>query len=69
MWLLTLTYLFLIQASHKTFTKIFVFRPSKAKFWNVDNIENWKRFNFTQKMVGKLKMFTPSHRKVLILEI
>ena len=38
-------------------------------FWNVDNIENWKIFDFTQKMPGKLKNFTLSHRKVLVLEI
>ena len=45
------------------------FFPSKSKFWNVDHIENWKRFDFTQKMAGKLKIFTLSHRKVLVIEI
>ena len=53
----------------RTFTKIFVFFPWKSKFWNVDNIEHWKRFDFTQKMAKKLKIFTLSHRKVLLLEI
>ena len=44
------------------------FFPWKSKFWNFDNIENWKRFDFTQKMARKLKNFTLSHRKVLVLE-
>ena len=38
-------------------------------FWNIENIENWKRFDFTQKMVRKLKIFTVSHRKAIVLEI
>ena len=52
-----------------TFTKIFGFFPLKSKFWNVDNIENWKRFDFTQKIVRKLRIFTLSHRKGIVLEI
>ena len=43
--------------------------PWKFKFSNFDNIENWKRFDFTQEMVRKLKIFTLTHRKVLVLEI
>ena len=46
-----------------------VFFPLKSKFWNVDNIENWKRFYFKQKLARKFKNFTLSHRKVLVLEI
>ena len=52
-----------------SFTKIFVLFPWKYKFWNVDNIENLKRLDFTQKMARKLKNFTLSHRMVLFLEI
>ena len=34
-----------------------------------DNIENWKRFYFTQELARKLKHFALSHRKVLFREI
>ena len=53
----------------RTFTNIFVFFPWKSKFCNVDNIENWKIFYITQKLERKLKNFTLSQRKVLVLEI
>ena len=43
--------------------------PRFSVFWNVENIENWKRFDFTQKMVRKLKIFNLSHRKAIVLEI
>ena len=52
-----------------TFTKIFDYFPWKSKFWNVDNIENWKSIDFTLKMVRKLKILTLSQRNVLVLEI
>ena len=58
-----------VSPFQQDFHQDFRFFPLKPMFWNVDNIENWKRFDFTQKKVRKLKIFTPSHRKVLILEI
>ena len=48
------------------FSLFFLENPSFGIF---DNIENWKRLDFTQKMVRKLKIFTLSHRKVLVPEI
>ena len=53
----------------RTFTKIFGYFPWNSKFWNVDNIENWKSSEFTLKIVRKLKILTLSHRKVLVLEV
>ena len=38
-------------------------------FWNVETIENWKRFDYTQKIVRKLNFFNLSHRKAIVLEI
>ena len=41
----------------RTFTKIFGFFPLKSKFWNVDNIENWKRFDLYTKNSKKTQNF------------
>ena len=51
------------------FFRVFRSFSLKMKLWNVDNIENWKRFDFTQKMARKLKTFSQRNRKVLVIEI
>ena len=45
----------------------FFFREN-PNIYNADNIENWKRFYFTQNMVRNFKIFTVIKRKVLFRE-
>ena len=52
----------------RTFTKIFIFSLENPSFGML-TISKIGRFDFTQKMARKFKIFTLSHRKVIVLEI